>query len=323
MSGLKRFILGRTIQMIITLLAVLTITFLLFEMLPAKPYDLLSQNPMIKPSQKEYMIHLYGFDKPRWERYIIYMRNMLTFNFGYSISKGVPVWDELGERIPRTLFLFGAAVILSYVLGALIGAYIAWRRGGIADGTAVVSSLVFYNMPSFWLGLIILFVFAAKLGWFPLTAWPQKYPYTILDILHHTFLPLITLLLLSLAGTILLMRTSMLEVIGENYILTAIAKGLPEREVLFRHAARNALLPLVTSFVIAMAFAVGGAVVLEQVFSFPGVGLLYIESLFQLDFPVAEATIYIITLLVLIGNFFADIIYAVLDPRIRLGGEVS
>ncbi|RLF70408.1 MAG: ABC transporter permease, partial [Thermoplasmata archaeon] len=146
-------------------------------------------------------------------------------------------------------------------------------------------------------------------------------PFTILDILRHTFLPLFTLLLLSLAGTILLMRTSMLEVIGENYILTAIAKGLPERKVLFRHAARNALLPLVTSFVIALAFAIGGAVVLEQVFSFPGVGFLYITSLYQLDFPVAQATIYIITLLVLIGNYIADLLYAVLDPRIRLAGE--
>ncbi|HDD59975.1 MAG TPA: ABC transporter permease [Euryarchaeota archaeon] len=321
MAGLRRYLIARTLQMIVTLLIILTIVFILFELLPARPDDLLGQSPLIKPSQKEYLRHLYGFDRPVTERYFVYMRNMLTFDFGYSISRGVPVNDLLSERIPRTLYLFGMSVIISYVLGALIGSYIAWKRGGIADGTAVLTSLVFYNMPSFWLGLILLFVFSAKLGWFPLTAWPQKYPFTILDILRHTFLPLFTLLLLSLAGTILLMRTSMLEVIGENYILTAIAKGLPERKVLFRHATRNALLPLVTSFVIALAFAIGGAVVLEQVFSFPGVGFLYITSLYQLDFPVAQATIYIITLLVLIGNYIADMLYAVLDPRIRLAGE--
>ncbi|MCD6461124.1 MAG: ABC transporter permease [Thermoplasmata archaeon] len=319
MASMKRYLAVRTAQMVVTLFIILTVTFILFEKLPARPYDLLSQSPLIKPSQKEYLIHLYGFDKPQLERYFIYMKNMVTFNFGYSISKGVPVWSELSARIPRTLMLFGLSVILSYIFGALVGAYIAWKRGGVADGTAVVTSLVFYNMPSFWIGLIFLFVFSYKLGWFPLTAWPQVPNYTILDIMHHTFLPLVTLVLLSLAGTILLMRTSMLEVIGENYILTAIAKGLPERTVLFRHAARNATLPLVTALVISLAFAMGGAVVLEQVFSFPGVGLLYITALSQLDFPVAQATLFIISLMVLIGNLIADILYAYLDPRIRLG----
>ncbi len=320
MANLRRFIAGRIIQMVITLIIILTITFILFEMLPARPYDLLSQSPLIKPSQKEHLIKLYGFDKPVHERYFIFMGNMLTFNFGYSISQGVPVWDELSLRIPRTILLFGLSVVVSYVLGALIGAYIGWRRGGVADGGAVLSSLIFYNMPSFWLGLILLFIFSYLLGWFPLTAWPQVASYGPLDIAHHIFLPLITLVLLSLAGTILLMRTSMLEVIGENYILTAVAKGLKERTVLYKHAARNATLPLMTSFIISLAFAMGGAVVLEQVFSFPGVGLLYINSLYQLDFPVAQATLYILTLMVLIGNLIADILYAYLDPRIRLEG---
>ncbi|MCK4717858.1 MAG: ABC transporter permease [Thermoplasmata archaeon] len=317
-TKMKRYLVGRLVQTVIVLFSILTITFVLFEMLPARPYDLLMQSPLMKPSQKEYMIRLYGFDKPVLDRYFIYMKNMLTFKFGNSISQGRPVWDLLSARIPRTLTLFGLSVIVSYVVGAVVGSIIAWRRGVVADGTAVVSSLVFYNMPSFWIGLIFLFVFSFKLGWFPLTAWPQEVPYSLLDVAHHTFLPMITLVLLSLAGTILLMRTSMLEVIGEDYILTAVAKGLKERTVLFRHAARNATLPLATSFVIAFAFAMGGAVVLEQVFSFPGVGLLYIRSLSQLDFPVAQATLYILTLMVLAGNLIADILYAYLDPRVRL-----
>ena len=316
--NLIRYIVGRIIQTFITLLIILTVTFILFEMLPATPIDLLSQNPLIKPSQKEYMIELFGFDRPPFERYLIYMKNMLTFDFGISYTQGVSVNDLLAERIPRTLFLFGMAVVISYVVGILVGAYIGWRRGGISDGTAVLTSLLFYNMPSFWIGLIFLFIFSFQLGWFPLTAWPQVYPYRWWEVMHHTFLPLITLVLLSLAGTILLMRTSMLETIGENYILTAVAKGIPERTVLFKHAARNATLPVATAFVISLAFAMGGAVVLEQVFSFPGVGLLYIDSLTSLDFPTASATLYILALMVLIGNLFADILYGFLDPRIRV-----
>jgi len=316
--NLVKYIVGRVLQTVITLIIILTITFILFEMLPARPYDLLSQNPLIKPSQKEAMIELFGFNEPVQDRYLLFMKNMLTFDFGISYSQAVPVNDLLMERIPRTLYLFGLSVIISYLLGILIGAYIAWRKGGIADGSSVVTSLIFYNMPSFWIGLIFLFVFAFKFDWFPLTGWPQKYPFYWWEVLDSTFLPLVVLVLLSLAGTILLMRTSMLETIGENYILTAVAKGIPERSVLFKHASRNAMLPVATAFVLSLAFAMGGAVVLEQVFSFPGVGLLYIQALNQLDFPTAQATLYILALMVLIGNLIADIVYGFLDPRIRV-----
>jgi len=320
MAGMRRYVIARTIQTIITLIIILTIVFILFESLPAKPQDLLALNPNMKPSQKEYLVHLFGFDKPVGERYVIYMRNMLTFQFGDSFSSAQSVWSLLQERIPRTLLLFGLATVISYVIGIYVGAYIAWKRGGIADGSSVIVSLVFYNMPSFWIGLISLVIFSSQLHWFPLTGWydpTDKLPY-IVDVAWHLTLPLIVLILLELAGTILLMRTAMLDVIGENYMVTAKAIGLPERQVLFRHGARNAMLPVVTSFIISIVFAVSGAVVLENVFSFPGIGALYIRALGQLDFPVAEATLYIITLFVLIGNFIADMIYGYLDPRVRM-----
>jgi peptide/nickel transport system permease protein len=323
MAGMRRYLASRIIQTFITLFAILTITFFLFEALPARADDLLAQSPLIDEAQKQFLRDLYGFDLPVEERYVKFLWNMFTFDFGQSISFNRPVMDLLAERVPRTLLLFGLATIVAYIVGAIIGTYIAWRRGGAADGTSVVASLVFYNMPSFWLGLILLFFFGYILGWFPLAGYtdPSSDVYKIhpfLDVLWHLFLPLITLVLLTLAGTTLLMRTSMLDVIGENYVLTAIAKGLKERTVMFKHAARNASLPLVTSFVIAMAFSIGGAVVLEQVFSFPGVGFLYINALFQLDFPLALATLYIISLIVLIGNLGADIMYGYLDPRIRV-----
>lgn len=320
MAGMRRYIIARTIQTFITLIIILTIVFILFESLPAKPQDLLALNPNIKPSQKEFLVHLFGFDKPVGERYFIYMRNMLTFRFGDSFSSAQSVWAQLQERIPRTLLLFGLATIISYLIGIYVGAYIAWKRGGVADGSSVVVSLVFYNMPSFWIGLIFLVLFASQLRLFPLTGWydPTDHLPYIVDVAWHLTLPLIVLILLELAGTILLMRTAMLDVIGENYMVTAKAIGLPERKVLYRHGSRNAMLPVVTSFIISIVFAVSGAVVLENVFTFPGIGALYIRALGQLDFPVAEATLYIITLFVLIGNFIADLIYGYLDPRVRI-----
>ncbi|MCJ7489619.1 MAG: ABC transporter permease [Thermoplasmata archaeon] len=320
MAGMTRYVAVRSIQTFITLLIILTLIFIMFEALPAKPQDLLATTPNMQPSQIEFMMHLYGYDRPPLDRYAIYMVNMLTFDFGISFSQAEEVGDILKERIPRTMLLFGGATVLAYIIGIYLGALIAWRRGGVLDGSSVVISLVFYNMPSFWIGLIFLVVFASELNWFPLTGWydpTDNLPYLV-DILWHVSLPMIVLLLLSLAGTILLMRTAMLDVIGENYMVTAKAIGLPERKVLFKHGARNAMLPVVTSFVIAFVFSIGGAVVLENVFSFPGMGALYIDALFQLDFPVAQATLYIITLMVLLGNFAADMIYGYLDPRVRM-----
>jgi len=329
MAGMSRYIIARSIQTIITLLIILTLIFIMFESLPTRPQDLLAINPNILPSQREAMEQLFGFDRPVTERYLLFMKNMLTFNFGISFSSAESVWSLLEERIPRTMLLFGLSTILAYLIGIYLGALIAWRRGGVMDGGAVVLSLTFYNMPSFWIGLIFLVVFASELQWFPLTGWydpTDQIPlfevgsigYKIVDIAWHLTMPLVVLLLLQLAGTILLMRTAMLDIIGENYMITAKAIGLSERKVLFKHGARNAMLPVVTSFIIAIVFAVGGAVVLENVFSFPGMGALYIRSLLQLDFPVAEATLYIITLMVLLGNFVADLIYGYLDPRVRM-----
>ncbi len=320
MAGMARYVTARSIQTFITLLIILTLIFIMFESLPARPQDLLALNPNIKESQKIYLEQLFGFDKSVTERYFIYMRNMLTFQFGDSFTSAQSVWDLLKDRIPRTLLLFGLSTILAYIIGIYVGALIAWRRGGIADGSTVVLSLTFYNMPSFWIGLIFLVVFASELELFPLTGWrdPTTGLHPIVDVLWHMTLPLVVLLLLQLAGTILLMRTAMLDIIGENYMVTAKAIGLPERTVLFKHGVRNAMLPVVTSFIIAMVFAVSGAVVLENVFTFPGMGALYIDSLLQLDFPVAEATLFIITLMVLLGNFIADIIYGYLDPRVRI-----
>ncbi len=339
MGSFWRFILLKAVQMVVTLVVILTIVFFMFELLPTRPWDLLRTIPNFNPQQIHAQARLFGFEDANghqlawWERYPIYLTNMFTFNFGLSFSRGTPVIGELAERLPRTLLLFGLATLISYAIGIIVGAFIAWRRGGVADATTVVSSLVFYNMPSFWIGLIFLFLFASSLSplnpiWggsqatppFPLGGFYDDVrgpPIYILNVLWHIALPLLVLVLIELAFTILLMRTAMLDAMSEAYVLTAQAKGLKERDVMFRHAARNAMLPVVTAFILSLVFVISGGVVIEQVFSFQGIGQLYINSLQLLDFPVMEATIFIIALLVVLGNFVADMVYGYLDPRIR------
>jgi len=332
MAGLARYYLVRTLESLVTYVIIIAVVFWLLYLYQPNPLILLNLNPQLTESQKEYLANLFGFNKPLWERFFIYMWDMLTFNFGISYYYVQPVNNLLIQRIPRTLLLFGGATIIAYVIGYFVGTVIAWKRGGVLDGSNVVVGLIFYNMPVYWLGMIFIFLFAFQLKLFPLANFydptdkilgtvlgsnPPLGLY-ILDILWHTALPMIVLTLISFAGTVLLMRTSMLDVLGENYIDTAIAKGLKEKEVIYNHAARNALLPLVTSFVISMAFAIGGGVLTETVFSYQGVGLLFIQALGLLDYPVVEATTIIIALLVIIFNWIADLIYAYLDPRVRV-----
>ena len=337
MAGLLRYYLVRTLQSVVTYIIIVAAVFWLLYLYQPNPLILLNLNPQLTPSQKEYLTNLFGFNKPLWDRFLIYMWDMLTFpvfpqNLGISYYYVQPVSTLLAQRVPRTLLLFGGATIIAYIIGYFVGTIIAWRRGGVLDGGNVVIGLVFYNMPVYWLGMIFIFIFAFQLHLFPLANFYDPtdkilgqvvgtHPplgIALLDILWHTALPMIVLILISFAGTVLLMRTSMLDVLGENYIDTAIAKGLRERDVVFKHAARNALLPLVTSFVISMAFAIGGGVLSETVFSYQGVGLLFIQALGLLDYPVVEATTIIIALLVIIFNWIADLIYAYLDPRVRI-----
>lgn len=279
---------------------------------------------------------MYVMDTPLYVRYVKFIKSMFTFNFGRSIRMNQEVRDILADRIPRTLLWFGTGTILTYLIGVPIGTYIAWKRGSVAEGVTIGASLFFYNMPSFWLGLVCLWIFSYTLGWTPIGGFasgdltgpgstcaklgicPGNPIYPIVDYGWHLILPLFVLVLLSAAGVVLLQRTSMLETMGEDYILTAKAKGLPEKVVRNKHARRNAMLPVVTAFVLALSTSVGGAVILEQIFSYYGVGYTYLTALTQQDFFLAGASLYIISLLVILGNLIADILYGVLDPRVRL-----
>lgn len=259
------------------------------------------------------------------------MANMFTFNFGRSFSEARPVADVISFALPRTLFLFGGALVFEYVAGIFLGRFIAWHRGRV-EGAVVLSGLFFYNMPSFWIGLILLWGFAFALPIFPLAGYSdvtwthQHFPslalgsaaFQITDVVMHGVLPMLALVLISSAGTILLMETSMLEVLGEDFVLTARAKGLSARRVRNHHVARNAYLPIVTTFAISLGFVIGGAIILEQIFSYYGMGWYLLSSIVKQDNMLAGGILFLISVLVIVGNIVADVLYGVLDPRVRI-----
>ncbi len=261
------------------------------------------------------------------EQFVIYFLSMLSGNFGTSFYTRRPVIDEISVRIGPTLLLFGSSVIISYILGIFLGAILAWRRGTKMELSAIVVSLFFYSMPVFWFGLVLLWFFAFERRWFPLGGIGGFDPNTgaaltgislVGDILWHMALPLGNLVILGLAGHVLLMRNSMLEVMGEDYILTAKAKGLSERRVMYRHAARNALLPVVTALAISIGGVISGGVLTETIFSWPGMGYFLVTSTLQQDYPSVQAAFFILAVITILANTVADVLYAYLDPRVRL-----
>jgi len=261
------------------------------------------------------------------EQFWVYFTGMLTFDFGRSFFTRTPVWTEISRRVGPTLLLFGSAVIIAYLFGILIGAVMAWRRGSKMELSSIVISLFFYSMPVFWFGLILVWFFAFKMGWFPLGGMGGFDPSTgklyvgfayLGDVLWHMTLPLANLVILSLAGTVLLMRNSMLEVLGEDYITTAKAKGLKERTVMYKHAARNALLPVVTALAISIGGVISGGVLTETIFSWPGMGYYLVTATLQQDYPAVQGAFYLLAIMTILANMVADMLYAYLDPRVRL-----
>jgi len=258
------------------------------------------------------------------EEFWAYMTSMLQGDFGRSLYTRQPVWNEISQRVGPSLLLFGSATIISYLLGIIMGAVLAWRRGSKMELSSIVVSLFFYSMPVFWFGLILLWAFAFRWELFPLGGFADIEAYDeggityVGNVLWHMALPLLNLVILSLAGTILLMRNSMLEVMGEDYITTAKAKGISERRVMYRHAARNAMLPVVTAFALSISGVISGGVLTETIFSWPGMGAFLVTATIAQDFPSVQGAFYLLALLTILANLIADVLYAYLDPRVRL-----
>jgi peptide/nickel transport system permease protein len=378
------YLLRRLGQIVITLLVFVTLAFFLIQAQPGSYTSFYALNPEVEPEVKAQLEASFGLDQPLWKQFLSHLKNYATGNFGVSFGHYPrPVIDVILERLPRTVALFLTATVVSFYAGFFLGKTIAWRRGGFLEYTATISGTLLFTMFTPWFALMVIWLFAFKLGWFPLgkfldpslwrgapveanvvftnmiiTAavvgvlvfaavlaarrWSRGSPgrvllpltaltllgmvgvwwfsgvgHLALDIVRHMALPVGTLTLISFGGTMLLTRNSMLETIREDYVTVARAKGLPERVVRDRHAARNALLPVVTSLVFSLAFAIDGGVITEAIFSWPGMGRTLLDAVLKEDLPLALGAFVLLGVIALVAHLVADILYVYLDPRVR------
>jgi peptide/nickel transport system permease protein len=279
----------------------------------------------MQPEQIEQLRKLLGVDdRPLWEQYIGYLQNMLTGQMVVSISRfPAPVTEVIGSQVGWTLLLGGTALVIAAVVGNLLGILAAWRRGGAVD-SALPPLLIFIgSFPYFWLAMGALYLFGVTLGWFPIrhafsdTITPGFSWEFISDVGMHLVLPALTIVLVSIGGWMLGMRNTMIATNSEDYITMAEAKGLRPGRIMFRYAARNAMLPSVTAFGMSLGFVVGGALLTEVVFAYPGVGYQLLTAVQGLDYPLMQGLFLTITAAVLLANFLVDILYVRLDPRVR------
>lgn len=322
------FILKRLLGAIPLLVGIATIIFFVLNLAPGDPTAFYF-NPNIPPEVLEQLRRNLGLDQPLHIQYFRWLTSFFQGDFGYSVAQSRPVSDVLFEALPNTLILTGSALVLVFIIGILIGVLQAIRQYSLFDSASSVVSLFFYSMPSFWLALMLMLVFSLKAHQW---GWPIALPPTgitsvdyeflgtgekLLDRLAHMVLPVGTLTLALAAGVARYTRGQMLEVVRQDYIRTAQAKGLPQRTVVLKHALRNSLLPVITLLGLYLPFLFSGAVFIEVIFAWPGMGRIIVEAIFQRDYPLVMATSFLFAAIVVVGNLVADVLYAVADPRIR------
>jgi peptide/nickel transport system permease protein len=318
-----RYILRKLVQAIVTIAAIVVLNFVLFRMMPGSP-ERATKNPHLTPEFVAAERAKWGLDKPLFpDQLVAFIQSTATGDLGYSIKyRGQPVTEVVMDAAGPTILLIGLGEALAIVIGLWLGARSGWRRGGVIDRIGNALSLVFYSMPYFVIGMPLIIIFAAELGWFPtsgMTTPGDKTPIeAILDLARHLVLPL-TAVTLGLVGAYsILMRSSIIETRSEDYITTARAKGLPDARVLRQHAFPNALLPMVTLIAINLGYVVAGAITAEIVFNWPGLGLLTVQALDARDYPLLQGIFLLIAVSVVFANFAADIVYGYLDPRVRV-----
>jgi peptide/nickel transport system permease protein len=320
-----KFLLKKSVEMSITLIGITVLSFFIIHLAPGKPTDVLTDmNPKVTPEMRERLEKYYGLDKPIMVQYGIWLKRIVKLDFGNSFSTDRrPVWDKIKERIPVTLGINVLSLILIFIVAVPIGIYSAIKRYSLFDKATTVFVFVGFAAPSFWLALLLMILFGVKLDLLPISGimslnFEELSVFgKISDLARHLALPVFVSAIGGLAGISRYMRSGMLEVIRQDYITTARAKGLSERKVTYRHALRNALLPIVTILGLSVPGLIGGSVIFEQIFSIPGMGLLFYMSVMMRDYPLVMGVLTIGAVLTLIGNMLADISYAIVDPRVR------
>jgi len=322
---LRKYIGRRLVQVIIIFFVILTVLFLLFRLAPGDPVSRMV-DPDMTPEDAEMLMAQLGLDKPLGIQYLIYLKNFFTGHFGYSFHYGEPVVNIIWNRLPNTVLLFTTSIILSALVGVFLGKIASWHKGKKTDSVMTIGALVTHTLFLPWLALILIWIFAYKFGWFPINGMISEEVWLdpdsgfiakASDVIYHMALPLSTLFLIHFGAYLLIMRSSMLETLKEDYILTGRAKGLEEKVIRDHHAAPNAALPVVTSVGLSLAFSINGGALTETVFTWPGIGRELVSSVSQNDYPLAQACFLMIAGVVLISNVVVDVLYAYLDPRIR------
>lgn len=321
---MSKYILGKAGQYALILFIALLINFALPRLLPGDPLIFLAGEDvaLLSTQEKNLILHEYGLDRPLADQFVIYVSALLHGDLGFSFRFQRPVASIVMERLPWTLLLVGTAILIATVLGVAAGTLAAWKRGSRSDVGTLAVFMFLDSMPSFWLGTILIIVFSVHLrllpvfGAIPITASSSGLGYAF-EILKRLILPLSTLSLVSAGGMFLTARYSLLGVIGEDYILMAKAKGIGERNVLFRHALRNSLLPVLTVLMLNLGHITGGATVVETVFSYPGLGRLMFDAVLSRDYPLIQGAFLLFTVTVITANLVADLLYPLLDPRVR------
>jgi len=284
----------KVLQLVVLLFAVVAFNFLLFRVLPGDPIRLYARSGRLTPDVVAQLRAVFGLDKPVWEQFLIYLKGLLHGDLGFSYTYRRPVAQIMGERLVNTFVLLTAATILVTALGIVLGVWAASRRGSKVDSSTVISALVMWSMPTY----------SSPLG-------------KMADVGRHLILPTITLVLVDIGQFVLITRSSLVDVLTEDFVTTAKAKGMSKRRIVWGHAVRNGMLPVVTATALYVGIVVGGAIQVETVFSWPGMGELTYEAVLRRDYPVLEACFLLFAVTVIVANFLSDLLYRVLDPRVK------
>lgn len=315
--------LGRKVATLaLTLYVTVSFNFLLFHVLPGNPVQMLARSGHFSPAARTELIRLFGLNHPILVQYLIYLKNMLHGNLGFSYVYREPVTTVMGGAIGNTLVLVGTATVVTIIVGVVVGVIAASRAHTLTDASITVGSLALWSMPDFFTGMILIFLFGVWTHALPVSGivtsgvteglWAHT-----LDVGRHLILPALTLVLVNAAEFSLITRNTLVDVLVEDYVVTARAKGLSRRRVVWGHALRNAMLPVMTATGLYVGMILGGAIQVETVFSWPGMGLLIYNSVEQRDYPVLEGCFFLFAIAVIATNFISDLLYHLLDARVR------
>lgn len=312
------YIFKRLVSTLPILLGIAAVSFLLMKLIPGDVVDILMQDSRATPEVRERLLLMFGLDQPLHTQFINWLRRAVHGDLGVSYVSRIPVTQEIQYALPTTLRLTIAAIVFASILGIPIGVMTAVRKSGGLEFSAYVVTLLWMSIPSFWLGILLLLLTSTQFNWVP--------PQGLLDIssdplqaLAQISLPAVSLGLALSAMVIRMTRSSMIETLDQDYVRTAVSKGLPVRLVVYKHALRNAIIPVITLIGLQFGYLLGGTIVIEEVFSLPGVGRLVLRAINQRDFPLLQGTLVFIGMAVVLLNLLVDIAYSILNPRIRYG----